>query len=495
MNNNVNNFEVLNSGNNKIEVVDAPLNLNSCEGKTSQEFSYFMSVPEYMEMYNFGGLKWQCYYIVHSILHRHYRFKDDDGWVPIAKEFMTSVIGSNYHKVIKKLKSLGIIEVDDRFHFDQTGKTKSYSKKYRLVMRSEKVTRIKCGSPYMIKKLQDLRRGVDKTWNNGNVDMEMYDYIVDCMNSVGLRDKDGLIYDLKQQYKQLNDSDNIIDNISYDSIFSNVNNIIDKQFFHTVCDYGRLHTNFTNCPKTVRRHLTIDGCNTSSIDIKNSQPVFLFITLQSEINHIKSSHLTQPSIPSPISGHLCIVDDIANNKIMYNDNTKEVGGSSSSIPSPISGHLWDTHELVAADLELQELHKLVTTGTIYEWIVESILFETGEEIERSEAKRLLFKQVLFCHNNDMKGLVYDYFELHFPKLTRLIKQLKKNNYKQLARNMQMKEAKLIFNHICFRLKHHKIKAVTVHDCVIVKQEEASKVLCIMQEEFKKINIDVKLSIE
>jgi hypothetical protein len=52
--------------------------------------------------------------------------------------------------------------------------------------------------------------------------------------------------------------------------------INDKHIFYHFDSYGRLHTNFTILKSFLRKNcLTIDGCETTEIDIKNSQPLFL----------------------------------------------------------------------------------------------------------------------------------------------------------------------------------------------------------------------------
>ena len=59
--------------------------------------------------------------------------------------------------------------------------------------------------------------------------------------------------------------------------------ISDKHIFYHFDSYGRMHTNFTILKSFIRKNcLLIDGEETSEIDIKNSQPLFLCKIIESE---------------------------------------------------------------------------------------------------------------------------------------------------------------------------------------------------------------------
>jgi hypothetical protein len=55
--------------------------------------------------------------------------------------------------------------------------------------------------------------------------------------------------------------------------------IKDRQFFASVCAYGRFHSNLTNLKTSMRRFLTYGGQPLVNLDIRNSQPLFFGILL------------------------------------------------------------------------------------------------------------------------------------------------------------------------------------------------------------------------
>jgi hypothetical protein len=64
---------------------------------------------------------------------------------------------------------------------------------------------------------------------------------------------------------------------SYNRNLYSIESINEKHLFYHFDNYGRLHTNFTILKSFIRKNcLTIDGEPTFEIDIKNSQPLFLW---------------------------------------------------------------------------------------------------------------------------------------------------------------------------------------------------------------------------
>jgi hypothetical protein len=62
-----------------------------------------------------------------------------------------------------------------------------------------------------------------------------------------------------------------------------------KDFSFQHCRYGRVHTELTRCPRIVRPALSVEGKNLVSIDLANSQPLFLSLLL---INYRKKKNST-----------------------------------------------------------------------------------------------------------------------------------------------------------------------------------------------------------
>ena len=58
-----------------------------------------------------------------------------------------------------------------------------------------------------------------------------------------------------------------------------VEHLRQRKLWFTVDDYGRIHTNLTNLPKTLRQHLSVDGERLANVDISESQPLFMGLAL------------------------------------------------------------------------------------------------------------------------------------------------------------------------------------------------------------------------
>lgn len=54
-----------------------------------------------------------------------------------------------------------------------------------------------------------------------------------------------------------------------------VEHIRDRDFWFTLDDYGRIHTNVTNLSKGLRQFLAVDGKRLVDVDVSESQPLFL----------------------------------------------------------------------------------------------------------------------------------------------------------------------------------------------------------------------------
>ena len=58
-----------------------------------------------------------------------------------------------------------------------------------------------------------------------------------------------------------------------------VEHIRERQFWFTVDDFGRIHTNLTNLPRLLRLHLSVDGARLVDVDVGESQPLFMGMAL------------------------------------------------------------------------------------------------------------------------------------------------------------------------------------------------------------------------
>jgi hypothetical protein len=191
----------------------------------------------------------------------------------------------------------------------------------------------------------------------------------------------------------------------YNRNLYSVDSIKNKHIFYHFDNYGRLHSNFTILRSFIRKNcLLIDGCETYEIDIKNSQPLFLF-------------------------------------KLIKDSNTKWVD---------------------ITELELFEI--LVKNGNFYQYLIDNLLLRDRNEAKNMTYKVFFGKNYKSCKYTKMFGQLFptilNYIKLYKKEMgdyKSLAYSLQREESNFLF-NTFIKKIMLINNDI---------KIVTVHDSVIV----------------------------
>jgi len=271
--------------------------------------------------------------------------------------------------------------------------------------------------------------------------------------------------------------DNIEDEVKKKSYFMSLELLRDKRtrYFKRNKTNNRLDTNLTNLKKDLRKFIIGDYVN---IDLKNSQPFFLFCLLdffgQTSLNNNNASisinnNLNYPTIP------LC-------SEIKFSNLCKTFGAVS-----------------VKKILKNAEIHKeaFFTNLSMYrEWVVNGkfydnfMVFYSGK-YTRAEIKAMMFA-IMFSENQYSNNKKVPYklekavFSNVFQKIYEVITELKNKNYKSLAICLQKIESEIFIDVISKRLVEVGIIPLTIHDSVIVKSNDTIKVLEIMKNVFQEI---------
>lgn len=172
----------------------------------------------------------------------------------VEKDFITMV--SDYY-VGKKAKTYKIN------HFDYNSIIKVRTNDTILVKKSSKEYLMQsitsyCNSPIDPK----IRKRLVDDLDHVQID---YDKSLEVLNEMK---KKGDI-DINKYYKNLH----------------SIESIKNKNLFFKFDDYGRFHTNFTILKREIRQnYLTIDGNETSEVDVGNSQPLFLALLIKDEMD-------------------------------------------------------------------------------------------------------------------------------------------------------------------------------------------------------------------
>ena len=130
-------------------------------------------------------------------------------------------------------------------------------------------------------------------------------------------------------------------------------------------------------------------------------------------------------------------------------------------------------------------------GRLYEFLGE----KTG--LSRADSKEELITRVFFGRNG-AKCKTQRAFAREFPETWQAIRDIKQQDYTELARQLQQAESDFVIRRVCDRIRrdHPKMFVATIHDSVITNSpEDAEVICCIMRAEFNKMNLNPKLEIE
>lgn len=178
-------------------------------------------------------------------------------------------------------------------------------------------------------------------------------------------------------------------------------------FFKRNNTNGRLDTNLTSLPSFLRPYL-IASEKLMNIDIKNSQPYFLYTLIM--------------------------------------------------------------HKSEIDQAELKRYAELVIGGTFYEYLAEQYKKQTGYTRERHQMKNMLFK-IFFSRVSSFKEQK-QFFGSLFPTIMNHINQTNEEKHETLSIQLQTKESFTVLDIIMPLLEKRGIRPYTIHDSFVCKESEA-----------------------
>lgn len=236
--------------------------------------------------------------------------------------------------------------------------------------------------------------------------------------------------------------------------------------------YGRIHTNVTNLKKEIRhRALRCDGETVAEVDIKSSQAAFIIAVFRRYIDFYRDE-LEENR------------DTFIRFRPIWNEGRKEI-------------------TLDRMEEELGRYRDLVADGRIYEFFQKECSedFDVDRELTRDEAKKgllsFLFSPLYFDEMREVvRGAVQRCWREHFPTLFNCMWAMKEHCHAALAYEMQKIESSFVFEQVCPRIMEEVgCHFCTVHDSIIVPEQYADHVRCIMDEELLNQNIPTHTDIE
>jgi hypothetical protein len=207
------------------------------------------------------------------------------------------------------------------------------------------------------------------------------------------------------------------------------------------CRQGRVHTNVTRIPREVRKFLTIGGEKLFGIDIRNAQPLLIYLyAVKSRIGHGTEKRTEEGE----------------------DEDTSITMSNLEHRNSQVSKNATLTKKESATSDELERYRILCESGTFYEYLQE----RSGEAVEREEFKRLCYAHIFYGSNN-IHSPITRLFGREFPEVFTVIKRAKRHDYARLACEMQRIESDLMIHGVCVSLMETCPQAplITIHDAI------------------------------
>ncbi len=399
--------------------------------------------------------------------------------VPIDSTIMKSEIGNQYKKYIDWLISHGFMVSNNKYRTSKNGKKGKcicygYGTKYWKIKEFEF---------FNIRKRSLLKREV--FWNSKKSDILKNDPMVHKMREIMDRvevDRDGAVTELT---KLLDSGDMTKENFQLQT--DRLNKICEKDFYIKKDEYGRFHTNLTNVKKELRPYIQVNGHKMVGLDIKSCQPALLYSLLCQELDYFKSINsgtwYADKSIKEMFGD---IRDDYAVNGNFYYGPKKWKVNIDLKI-----GEVSKNFEL-EYEKELKKYENILKTD-IYDWVYDK--FKEKYEIEvksRTKIKKHLFSYIFgMSYKNSKMGKIW---AEEFPVLDKVMRWIKSDNYRDLARILQKNESNIVINQLCNELIDKNINDFyTIHDSVFVPVEKLETTREIFEKILIKNNIITGIS--
>lgn len=280
----------------------------------------------------------------------------------------------------------------------------------------------------------------------------------------------------------------------------------------TICRYGRFHSAITRLKREIRPHLSIGGRRLVNLDIANSQPLFLGITLLRDwdrytqaskralrVEKGASRSKFHPNLPSPNTHTQPVPPTPATTPSPYD----VIVGCNTSVSHSNGNELSLNHKCPDLErksapipLDVRAFLALCEAGRLYFYMMTGM----GWVGSKSDWKSRVWFKFLYGPNRSKRRLaeadtaemrpLVEFFRQKFPNVYRWMRDAKRADYKALACDMQRAESRLMIEGVCGRLAVElpDVPVVTIHDSIMTTADHAATVQAIMLEEFAALRV-------
>jgi hypothetical protein len=254
--------------------------------------------------------------------------------------------------------------------------------------------------------------------------------------------------------------------------------IREREWWFTVDDYGRIHTNLTNLPRALRQYLSVDGERLANVDISESQPLFMGLAIA------KSS---RPAEAAKAEG----------TGARRTDNRQQQKDSRRGAPYHMLDNIMlDKNPLLAGGLDRRRLPfdlrryvELCERRGLYQTVADHL------GVARDVAKRRIM--VVFFdrpwHRNTVSGVLNELF----PGVMKAMQQIKRGDYRRLAHFAQRIESAFMFGRVVPQIMEHHpdLFVATIHDSILTTLGDAQFVRRLMLDEFARLGLSPQVKVE
>jgi len=358
---------------------------------------------------NDGFEKDFTYHYIYIVSHiRMYRYLNRkfmyEEFVPIKINYLRNCISyNNAHIFIKNLIDAGVLETDN--HFIQGRKAKGY--KITKMYLEDKFFLVPINDKRLLTKLQKLRKiNIERVYLEGYG----YEYVTKFMEELSI-DKTKALQLIEKT---------ILEEGHKKNCYKSMVEVFDQKFATVDEKAKRLHNSLTNLGGSLRQFLSYKGKKIEGIDIKSSQPMFLYFKLKKDFNVEKK--------------------------------------------------------------EMDKYLDLVLNKGFYEFFAKKLNFKLTVD-NRKNFKIAMFSKVLFDRNRKTENKYVKVFKKEFPAIYYSIYLIKQKDHTEMALSLQRLESSFIFDAVERIAKQHSIPLFTIHDSISTTEGNINKVLKIVEEDF------------
>jgi len=418
-------------------------------------------------------------YILSTIIRLKVSFKDyhESEYVPLNASILQSKI-RDYNKYLAYLLDLGIIEVYKDGHFIQGVS----SRKFKI---ADKYMTEGCVVEEVYEKKSKEEIYVETQFN------KKYDYLTKWFNKALSIDMNGAYHELENLLLQETNGGMNIDVKSHNGIspserfnlrLSNARLIKEGMYYLSVDDnIKRFHSNLTNLKSELRKHITYNGQELTSVDVKNSQPFISTILFNPSFYNKSKTEITlyslKPSIYNTLRNSIHAIQAIL----------QTTTGS-----SPLITLVKDSISQCSSNIELY--CTLVDKGLFYSYYSDAYYDKTKIRlnVDVLEQKRKLKEGLFTTFFSDNKFFRQKDAEMKrlfaelFPDVYKVFCIIKSNgNHNLLAIILQLIESEIIVRRVAPRIAKEvpELPIFTIHDSIVTLSSHKEYAKSILKDEF------------